>query len=368
MLCAAACASGTAHAQSSVTLYGILDTGIEYISHADPAGDKVIRMPGNTGELPSRWGIAGTEDLGGGLQAQFVLESGFNVSSGALNQGGREFGRQAWVGINSPYGLLSFGRQYVMTYYALSDADVFYPTIYGIPSFDAYLANARSDNTVAYKGTFHGLTIGATYSFGRDSAGTGNSPGQGTCVGSVPGDPVQCRQWTALLKYDSAYFGVAASYDEQRGGATAAVNFYDGATPFPITSRVDKDALAVVDAYVKIGSALKVGSGWVGRHVTTPSSNITSNLYFLDASYLLTPAVLLDAEVQRIINQDQDARATKVALRATYLLSKRTAVYAEGAYLFNSKKAAYSVSAGGASTPPFGQGQAAAMLGVRHSF
>src|SRR6267154_4270358 len=177
--------STAAFAQSSVTLYGIMDTGIEYVSHANAAGDHVVRMPGITGEIPSRWGLRGAEDLGGGYKAVFALESGFNTRGGDSGQGGRLFGRQAWVGIASPYGQLSLGRQYTMTYWAMADSDILGPDIYGSGSLDSYLPNARSDNTIGYKGTFHGLTVGATYSFGRDSAGTGNSPGQGTCAGQV---------------------------------------------------------------------------------------------------------------------------------------------------------------------------------------
>jgi len=192
-----------AFAQSNVTLYGIIDTGIEYVTHADASGNSVVRMPGVTGELPSRWGIRGNEDLGGEWSAVFTLESGFNTKAGTLNQGGRLFGRQAYVGFKGPYGTVTFGRQYTMTYWAILDSDLLGPDIYGgTGSFDQYLPSARSDNTIAYKGTFGGLTAGATYSFGRDSAGTGNSPGQGTCVGSVPGSAQTCREWSAMLRYD----------------------------------------------------------------------------------------------------------------------------------------------------------------------
>ncbi|MGH8783237.1 porin, partial [Paraburkholderia sp.] len=141
--------SASAYAQSSVTLYGILDTGVEYVSHANAAGNGVVRMPGITGEIPSRWGLRGSEDLGGGYKAVFNLENGFNTRGGDVNQGGRLFGRQAWVGIASPYGQLSFGRVYTMTYWAMIDSDVLGPDIYGSGSLDSYLPNARSDNTVA---------------------------------------------------------------------------------------------------------------------------------------------------------------------------------------------------------------------------
>ena len=95
LLCSALCvASAAAVAQSSVTLYGIVDTGIEYVSHANAAGGHVFRMPGVTGELPSRWGLRGAEDLGGGYSAVFTLENGFNTRGGDLGQGGRLFGRR----------------------------------------------------------------------------------------------------------------------------------------------------------------------------------------------------------------------------------------------------------------------------------
>ena len=138
----------TGFAQSSVTLYGVLDTGVEYVSHANADGKGIVRMPSITGELPSRWGLRGSEDLGGGYKAVFALESGFNVGNGTMGQGTRLFGRQSWVRIESPYGTLSFGRQYTMTYYAVLDSDLLGPNIYGLPSLDAYIPNGRADNAV----------------------------------------------------------------------------------------------------------------------------------------------------------------------------------------------------------------------------
>jgi predicted porin len=369
---ASCCAlSASAYAQSSVTLYGIIDTGIEYVSHANAAGDNVVRMPGITGELPSRWGLRGSEDLGNGYKAVFTLESGFNTRGGDMGQGGRLFGRQSWVGIATPYGQLSFGRQYTMTYWAMADADILGPDIYGSGSLDSYIPNARSDNTIAYKGTFHGLTLGATYSFGRDGAGTGNSPGQGTCAGQVPGQSTDCRQWSAMIKYDAASFGAAAAYDEQRGGAAAAANFFDGVAPFPLTSGADKDVRMQLNAWASV-FGVHLGGGWLGRHVEADSPavpNVRSNLFYLGASYPVTPAFTLDGEAYRITNSAQDARATMGTLRGTYFLSKSTAVYLQAAYLANSAHGRYSVSSGGGgTTPPAGEGQTGVMAGIRHTF
>ncbi|WP_109478168.1 porin [Paraburkholderia sp. C35] len=366
-----AAVSPAVFAQSSVTLYGVMDTGIEYVSHANANGDHVIRMPGITGELPSRWGLRGKEDLGGGYAAEFVIESGFNTRGGDSGQGGRLFGRQAWVGISSPYGMLTFGRQYSMSFVVDSDADILGPNIYGIGSLDAYIVNARSDNTIGYKGTWNGFTLGATYSFGRDSTGTGNSPGQGTCAGSAPGQFTQCRQVSAMLRYDSSLFGLAAVYDEQRGGPNAAANFFDGAATIPLTNSGDKDVRVTANGYVKL-SALKIGAGWVGRNVVTSSTTATgahSNLFYVGAWYPITPTFIVDGEAYRIVNAAQDARATLGVVRGTYLLSKRTAVYLQTAYLANSSRARYSVSAGGGgTTPAAGVGQLGVMAGIRHFF
>lgn len=363
--------SVTAYAQNNVTVYGLLDTGIEYVSHADAVGHGVIRMPGVSGELPSRLGFRGAEDLGDGLKVVYVAETGFNVRHGDLGQGGRLFGRQSWVGLDGRWGTLSFGRQYSMAFWVLADADMLGPDIHGIGALDNYLPNARSDNTIVYKGTFNGLTAGASYSFGRDGAGTGNSPGQGTCAGEVAGQANQCKEWSAMLKYDASSFGVATAYDQQRGGANAAANFFDGVAPFALTSNRDKDSRIQANGYVKFGR-LKIGAGWIGRNVKTASAavpDVRSNLFYAGAQYFVSDALLLDGEAYRMTIKEHGTRASLMTVRATYFLSKSTAVYVKGGYLWNSEKARFSVSAGGGgTTPAAGVGQLGAMVGIRHSF
>src|SRR5260370_36937450 len=90
--------AGVAHAQSSVTLYGIVDAGFVYNNNS--GGHKLYET--RAGNLQGdRWGLRGTEDLGGGLKALFVLENGFNAFNGTLGQKGDEYGRQAYVGLTS---------------------------------------------------------------------------------------------------------------------------------------------------------------------------------------------------------------------------------------------------------------------------
>jgi predicted porin len=100
---------GAAHAQSSVTLYGIADVNVQLI---DPKVSGVKSTTGvNSGhQSGSRWGFRGSEDLGGGLKAVFTLENGFSVDTGTIGQGGRLFGRQAWVGLEGGFGTVALGR------------------------------------------------------------------------------------------------------------------------------------------------------------------------------------------------------------------------------------------------------------------
>jgi predicted porin len=99
-----------AFSQSSVTLYGVIDAGLTYANNS--GGHSVYQMEDS--EIGGdRWGLLGLEDLGGGIKAIFQLENGFSVFTGKYQQGGDEFGRQAYVGLrDANYGTLTLGRQY----------------------------------------------------------------------------------------------------------------------------------------------------------------------------------------------------------------------------------------------------------------
>src|SRR5262249_13665242 len=106
MIVAAAAASFVplAHAQSSVTLYGLIDASFTYVNNVDGSGRAAV---GN-GVDQSRWGLRGVEDLGGGLKAVFTLESGFDIGNGKLANDGSLFNRQAYFGLSSDYGTVTF--------------------------------------------------------------------------------------------------------------------------------------------------------------------------------------------------------------------------------------------------------------------
>ena len=88
VMVAAGCASSV-YAQSNVSIYGIIDAGLEYVTNVGPGGIGLTRMPSQTGSVPSRLGFRGTEDLGSGLKAVFTLEQGFFPDTGASGQGGQ---------------------------------------------------------------------------------------------------------------------------------------------------------------------------------------------------------------------------------------------------------------------------------------
>jgi predicted porin len=189
-----------AQAQSSITLFGILDASVEYSNEdanrainattgAVGAADSGLRMQSGI-QSGSRFGVRGTEDLGGGLRAIFTIEHRLNVDTGTTAGGGFAAGNgafwngQAWVGLAGGWGQLTFGRQYTPIFWALIPADF---TSYSWYNNWAGFTGAgfspitpqgpiRIDNSIAYRSpTFGGLTVYAMYAFGENLSGVGKS-------------------------------------------------------------------------------------------------------------------------------------------------------------------------------------------------
>lgn len=347
----ALCAHTATHAQSNVTVYGIADTGVERLTNVNAQGGSLWRMPNLTGLMPSRLGFRGTEDLGGGLSAFFNLEMGLALDGGTLNNGGRGFGRAANVGLAGPFGRVTLGRQINMTILAVS-SHVMGPALYSFGSLDSYIPNAINDNTVGYLGAFSGVTVGATYSLGRDVASSGG-PAATNCPGETTGGA--CRQWTAVLKYDTAAFGAAVSHDVMNGGPGAA---------FGMVNASDRDRRTVVSAWGKLGST-KLSAGVLLRDRQN-AAPLKSSLVYLGVSQPLTGALTLDAELSHLDIKETSNDSTMAVVRGVYALSKRTSVYAMLGHIENRGTAAVSVSAGG--TVGAGMSQTGVMAGMRHTF
>jgi predicted porin len=336
----------------SVTLYGIVDLAVEHLTHVNASGASLNRMPSVTGISTSRLGFRGEEDLGGGLKAVFILESGIAPATGRLNYGGRIWGRLAHIGLSGPFGSLVLGRQANMTTYAVL-TDVMGPSLYSIASLDPYLPNARSDNAIGYLGQAGGFTAGATYSFGRDASSVGGPAGT-NCPGDLA-DGKACRQWTVLAKYDTAGYGGALSHDRMHGGPGAGQGL----------DRSDyTDSRSVASAWGRLGP-VRLAGGLVRRQVNAAAA-LRSKLWYLGLSYPATPALTIDVQAARLDLQRSRDDSRMFIARAVYALSKRTAVYTMLGHMHNGGAAARSISAGGTAGP--GLSQTGMAAGLRHIF
>ena len=133
-----AIAAQSALAQNSVTLYGIVDTSVRYLTNANATNDSQVSM--GIGPITgSRWGLKGSEDLGGGLSTVFRLEDGFNLWNGQFASANTLFNRMAYVGLSSnQYGTLTFGRQNTPLFDQLGN--VYDPLTVGNYDQDGWLA------------------------------------------------------------------------------------------------------------------------------------------------------------------------------------------------------------------------------------
>lgn len=352
-LLAATVAAGAAHAESSVTLFGVADIGIEYNNHVGRAGDNLIRLSSGN-QSGSRWGVRGTEDLGGGLKAVFQLESGFDLDTGNSGQGGRLFGRNAYVGVESPYGALLLGRQHT----ALRDFNAFYDPAstadrYGIlgiaPEF-----GARADNAVKYVGKFGALSGAAFYSFQTN----GNE---------VAGSDVFGREYGAYLSYASGPVSVGVAYDDLHVGTPA--------NQAPVLRRY---AIAATYAAgpAKVFAGYRLAKALDGARLPgAQAANAGANLYWLGLNYKLTPAFSLMGAAYY-----QDFRQTgsdpwQFVVTGDYAFTKRTDLYASVAYALNKDQSYLGVNgynSGSGATAVYnvqpGKSQLGAVMGIRHRF
>jgi len=340
-------AVGAAQAQSSVTLYGVIDAGLEFANHVAPlstAGFGPNPGPGNNvyrlnsgGFSASRWGIRGTEDLGGGLKSIFVLESGFSVDNGTSLQGGRLFGRQAFVGVtHNTFGQITLGRQYTSLLTALVN---FLPMAAAIQYEPTPLVagnNYREDNMVAYTGVFGPVTAMAHFSFGTGlpnlPAGTISFGGNG----EVPGAFRRDTAFGAGGVYSAGPFGVAIGYDQWNPSINNAAGVFQGST-----ATLKKASIA---ASYNFGQVAKIMGGYRwGKADNNGTGNQfqRDDYYWIGANYQVTPAVQLALEYsydnlkRDYFNNTHAANPWQIAFLADYSFSKRTDVYLSTAYAKN---------------------------------
>lgn len=351
----AALAAGGAYAQSSVTLYGVVDAGIEYNNNSGATGENLFRMQSG-GQSGSRWGLRGVEDLGGGLKGLFVLESGFDLDTGRSGQGGRLFGRAAYVGLQNQFGTLTLGRQQTPFYdFGLQFDPMAIAPRYSITS-QAVEFQSRADNAVKYVGKFGGLTASAMYSFRAD--------GQ-----EVAGRNVFGREMGAMLSYAAGPFAIGAAYDDLHVGTEA--------NQAPVIRRATvAGTYAFGPAKAFVGYRWAKASDGAGLPGTT-ALNSTSNLYWAGLAYQMTPAFSVTGAAYYQDFRRSGADPWQFVLTGDYALSKRTDIYTSLSYTLNKDGSALGVSgfnvpatattAGTFNVEP-GKDQFGAIIGVRHKF
>ncbi len=362
-----------AFAQNSVTLYGIIDLGIDFVNNTGGHHQWAERSGILQG---SRWGLKGAEDLGGGTKAIFQLENGFNAANGRLAQGGREFGRQAYVGLtNDTFGTLTLGRQYDPVV-DMAQATTFNGQWGAYFSHPADIDNTdngfRINNAVKYVSPkFAGLQAEGMYAFGGQA---GQFSSQST-IG-------------AGLSYSGGPLYVGAGYFYAKDPAT---QFNDGnftgtnvaPATVPKTAGIwglvgDPKNMQVASA----GANFTLGPALLGAnfsHVRFDNANAVAgntvwfNSYELWGQYSLTPAATVGAGYT-FTNGKVDATGQKpkygqLNAVADYHLSKRTDVYVMGVWQHAMSGGVtadiYAPIFGAASTT---SNQVLARVGIRHKF
>jgi predicted porin len=380
-------AAGTAHAQSSVTLYGTIDTSVTFIHNANAAGQNQWSV-GNAsnGDLSgSRWGLKGQEDLGGGLKAIFQLENGFNPSTGQLAQGGREFGRQAFVGLTSgQYGTFTLGRQYdplVDLVQGITEDNYFGSGFATVGDVDNYDNSSRTNNAIKYVSpVYSGLQIEGLYAFGGVAGQTGSG-----------------QTWSAAAAYNNGPLSVAAGYfvadNPSVNGlvrpSTAAGSGWGGSSDGTFDGslvnlglqsaksiNIARVAVQYVAGPFTFGAAYSNAQYKAdGQSAFASTEKFNTGQGFLN--YQATKALLVGVGYSYTKSSgDTGATYHQVNVGADYNLSTRTDVYLVGAYQHASGEtlsaSGTAVVAAQASVGSYGYGgtntQEVVSVGLRHRF
>lgn len=323
--------AGIAQAETSVTLYGVLDTGVGYerIKNAGGvAGAKETRtglFDGN--QLGNRWGLKGTEDLGNGLRATFQLESGFTLSDGESAQGDRLFGRHATVGLaGDSWGQIDFGRQ--TTVGSRFFVDVHGQSWGGTGStltFNAQDTN-RIDNSVVYvTPNYSGFQFGVGYSFNADGKQQAKENGLK--------DPNKSA-FTTGLRYANGPVAVALTYDQVRL-PTGSFNQYKNSNTWSVSGSYDFEVVAV---------SLAFGQDFDGRGDNTYAGRTYDkdhdyNNYSISLAAPVGEGTLSGQfgykQTRKEAKKGGSANQQQYSIAYKYPLSKRTDVYAFGGYSKN---------------------------------
>ncbi|NUT63354.1 porin [Herbaspirillum sp. C9C3] len=367
-------------AQSSVTIYGVVDNALVYSSSQNGAHNVYMRS-GNLSA--SKIGFKGSEDLGGGLQAFFQLENGFDADTGAMSSANTLFNRQSFVGLSSKSaGALTIGRQYTPYYLyvgAIGSTTVLTGATGAHPGdVDALDTSVRSSNAISYSSpVIGGAQVSALYGMGETagSTATGNA-------------------WSMALKYNVNAWNFAVGFQHLNrgtgsatwGSSTATANIPNSAINAGYQTANSAQMVAAAARYTI--DKLMLGAGYsVAQYKPGSGSLFTQAVKFQTAgafsTYQLSPALTLAAGYSYTFANKGNGISTaanyhQLALQETYAFSPRTALYflqayqlAGGSTLASNGSIIHALAAVGDSqnsTASSGKSQTVVMAGIRHSF
>jgi predicted porin len=338
-----------AHAQTNVTIYGIVDAAI--VGENGGSAGHVTKITSGAASA-SRIGFRGTEELGDGLAAFFTLETGARIDTGEVDAAGTIFNRQAFVGLRTKAGSVALGRQYTPYHTTLTAVADPFGTGYAGTSKNLFPdngTNVRASNTITYASPkVNGLNVDLAYSAGEQTAlaagrqfggaiGYANGPltvrlaynSKNTDVAATGVKHDLGRNTLLGANYDFKWIKLYAAYGIDKGFNSATLgnanNPYGGVKPTPSTDGRD----------MLLGLRAPVG----------PGTLMFSTMHKDDRTHF---------------NQD----ATSWGIGYLYDLSKRTGLYAAYAHINNKNGAGYTV----ANNSESGSGNTGYDLGIRHTF
>jgi predicted porin len=379
LLAAALMTAGVvAHAQSSVTLYGRLDAGLEYMTGVPQGTGANGQATGSTNRFraesgdwgTSLWGLKGVEDIGGGNKVLFQLEGSFNTMTGAGPGGGGLFNRWATVGLsNDQYGTFTMGRMLYISN-GVWDFDPFGQSNWSSASLVRGRNWPQSSNNFAYQSPkIAGFDFYGQYALSNATSWNGN------------GTTAQGREAGAQITYTNSLFQIRGLYDEIRnpangslyGASLGTVNTANASGGIFAASREYSALVNVFLGQFKIQAAYQAVRS-AGATGVLPGQPTTLDHEWGGVTWQATPAAALIAAVYHVNGNNGAGNATIYTVGGSYNLSKRTLLDLQVATTQNSKTANYGLNANNAGTatstdnPLPGHSQTGVYAGIQHSF
>ena len=358
----------TAYAQSSVTLYGVIDSGLLYQSTNAASFSPTAKNLGSVfkykdgGIYASFWGLKGTEDIGGGYAVNFKLQGVLDSGTGKFGLSDTAgvpaiFNQWATVGVSSPFGTLNMGRQIVPMAFAMEETDVRSAQYFG-----SILTAWLGMNTAAgWPGTSTNGPIGALYDSNAIVYKSPNFSGVSAELEYAPGGTAGSFQGgtreSAVLKYSNYGLNLAAAY----------YNGHDtNPGPTTVPTGVDNNRFWYLGALYTI-KGFSVSASYSNGKNPAHSNLVDLDMYSVGLGYRFTPAFQITSGLYYLHDQNHSVnKSTEAAIGDEYSLSKATLLYTQVGYVNNRGNMTTAISYGAPVAP--GMGTTAVNVGIRHTF